>query len=193
MTRAGRRGHQTRARIAEAAGALFAARGYERTTIRAIAERAAVDPAMVMRHFGSKEGLFAAVSAFDLRLPDLAKVPRNEVGPTVAELFVMRLRTAEGEGLLRLLRAASSNEAARATIRELFRRQVVAMVAGIVRDPQEAERRGALLASQIIGLVYCRSVIGLPPLAEAEPAALRHYLVPLVEAILLAPASGAHP
>ena len=36
---------------------------------------------MVMRYFGNKEGLFAAASEIDLRLPQLADVPRERPAP----------------------------------------------------------------------------------------------------------------
>jgi len=51
------------------------AKGYQATTIQAVATAADIDPAMVMRYFGNKEGLFAAAAEFDLRLPDLSRVP----------------------------------------------------------------------------------------------------------------------
>ncbi len=40
---------------------MFATRGYEGTSVRAIAELAGVDPALMSHHFGSKEGLWIAV------------------------------------------------------------------------------------------------------------------------------------
>ncbi len=60
---------RSRAAIEAAARRLFAEQGYERTVIRDIAAAADIDPAMVMRYFGSKERLFAEVADFDLRLP----------------------------------------------------------------------------------------------------------------------------
>lgn len=48
--------------ILGAARALFAETGFERATIRAVAARAGVDPALVMQYYGSKEGLFAAAT-----------------------------------------------------------------------------------------------------------------------------------
>ena len=45
------------ARIRDAALALFPQNGFEKTTVRAIAEAAAVSPALVLHHFGSKDGL----------------------------------------------------------------------------------------------------------------------------------------
>ncbi len=69
----------TRANILAAARERFAAEGYERATIRAIAADAGIDPALVMRYYGNKAGLFAAAADFDLQLPELAAVPRDNV------------------------------------------------------------------------------------------------------------------
>jgi AcrR family transcriptional regulator len=46
---------RTKATILKAAQHLFADQGYERATVRDIAARAAIDPAMVIRYFGSKD------------------------------------------------------------------------------------------------------------------------------------------
>ncbi len=53
----GGRGEQTRAQIVEAALRLFAERGYERTTMRAIADEAHVAVGNAYYYFGSKEHL----------------------------------------------------------------------------------------------------------------------------------------
>ncbi|HEU4808517.1 MAG TPA: helix-turn-helix domain-containing protein, partial [Homoserinimonas sp.] len=47
----------TRSRIRDAAVVLFGREGYARTSVRAIAQHAQVSPALVIHHFGSKEGL----------------------------------------------------------------------------------------------------------------------------------------
>jgi AcrR family transcriptional regulator len=52
---------------------MFAARGYEQTTIRAVAAEADVDASMVMRYFQSKERLFTAAVITDLQVPDLGQ------------------------------------------------------------------------------------------------------------------------
>ncbi|MER6144877.1 TetR family transcriptional regulator [Streptomyces sparsogenes] len=57
-SRAERR-RNTERRILAAARELFAERGFERTTIRAVASAAEVDPALVMQYFGSKQQLFS--------------------------------------------------------------------------------------------------------------------------------------
>lgn len=53
----------TRARIRDAALALFGAHGFSATSVRAIADRADVSAALVMHHFGSKEALRAECDA----------------------------------------------------------------------------------------------------------------------------------
>ena len=84
---------RTKAAILKAAQQLFADQGYERATVRDIAARAAIDPAMVIRYFGSKEGLFAQATAFDLKLPDLTvAMDRAQIvrllGPTMQRYVV---------------------------------------------------------------------------------------------------------
>ena len=79
---------RTRAAILAAARELFAAQGYERTTVRDVAAKAEIDPAMVIRYFGSKDGLFARAAVFDLRLPDLGAIERAELGPVLVGHFL---------------------------------------------------------------------------------------------------------
>lgn len=50
-----------RARIRDAAVHLFGEKGFRAATVRDIAERAGVSPALVVHHFGSKQGLREAV------------------------------------------------------------------------------------------------------------------------------------
>lgn len=65
-----------KARIREQALVLFAERGTDRVTVRAVAAAAGVSPGLVMHHFGSKAGLRAAVDehvahSFDAVLDNL--------------------------------------------------------------------------------------------------------------------------
>ncbi len=160
----------TRARILAAARERFATAGYERTTIRLVAKDAEVDPAMVMRYFGSKEGLFAAASDFELRIPDLRDQPRSRVGKAVVAHFFSRWEGGD-DSLQILLRAAASNADAAARMRAIVRDQIGSMVAR-VRGKRESQRVAALIASQMLGLAYCRYVLALPALREMSPEEL---------------------
>jgi AcrR family transcriptional regulator len=151
---------RTRAAILAAAKALFAAHGYERTTVREIAAGAGIDASMVIRYFGSKDELFARVAEPDLRLPDLRTVERSQIGEALVRHF---LSVWEDEsGLAILLRSAASNEQAAARLREVFKAQVMPALARTGGKAGAAERAG-LIASQMLGLALCRYVLKLPP------------------------------
>jgi AcrR family transcriptional regulator len=177
-----RRSDATRAAILRAARERFAADGYERATIRAIAADARIDPSMVMRYYGSKEGLFAAAAEFDLRLPDLAAVPPDRLGETLVRHFLGRW---EGdETLAALLRAASTNPGAAERMRRLFADQLAAAVAGFGTDPATTARRAGLVASQTLGLAFTRYIVRLPPVVEMAPEDLVAWVAPTLQRYL---------
>jgi AcrR family transcriptional regulator len=169
MTTKPMRSDQTKQRILGAARLRFAAEGYERATIRAVAADAEIDPSMVMRYFGSKEGLFAAAATFDLHLPDLAALPRKQRGARLADhLIEVWGHSDTGQSLVILLRTAATNEVAAARIRQIFREQVLAVVAKVA--PDAASVRASLISSHVLGLAYCRYVVRIPEvLAMGEP------------------------
>src|SRR5215216_6050998 len=122
-----RKGDRTRAAILTAARERFAADGYERATIRAIAGDAGIDPAMVMRYFGNKEKLFAAAAEFDLRMPDLTPLPRSASGAAFVEHFVDTWE--RDDTFMALIRAAATQEAAAKRVRAVLAAQVVPLIA----------------------------------------------------------------
>lgn len=162
-----RRSEATKAAIALAAREQFAARGYQGATIRAIAAAAGVDPALVMRYFGNKEGLFAVAAEFDLQLPDLRRTPRKDMGAALVAHFLDRW---EGdETLMALLRAAAVHPAAAARMREIFGSQLAPVVAQLCGQAgAAAAARAGLVASQMLGLALCRYVLKLPPVTGLE-------------------------
>ena len=172
---------RTRAAILKAAQELFAAQGYDRATLRDIAARASIDPAMVVRYFGGKEGLFARATAFDLRLPDLTRVARRDLGPTLVAHFLEVWEGSLSNGsLISLLRAAASNEDAAAAIRTIFGGQVVPMLARVV-SPAELPVRAGLVATQIMGLAITRYVLKVPPVVAMDRAEIVRLLGPTMQ------------
>lgn len=178
-----RRSDATKAAILAAAREQFAANGYQAATIRAVAAQAGIDPAMVMRYFGNKEGLFAAAAEFDLRLPDLSSRPRREVGAALVEHFLDRW---EGdETLMALLRTAVTHEAAAERMQAIFATQVGPMVARLCGETgAAAARRAGLIATQILGLALCRYVLRLPPVVNQRRAELVRRVGATVQAYL---------
>lgn len=174
-----RRCDLTRASILSAARERFAADGYERATIRAIAADAGIDPSLVMRYYGNKEGLFAAAVEFDLCIPDLSALPRAEIGVTMVDYFLTRWEN--DESLQALLRAAATNAVAAEQMRSVFARQVTPMVAALCGDPESAPTRAGLISSQLLGFALCRYVLQLPPVVAMPHAEIVKWLGPTVQ------------
>lgn len=179
-----RRSDATKAAILAAARAQFAALGYQATTIRSVATAADIDPAMVMRYFGNKEGLFAAAADFDLRLPDLGQTPRDALGAALVGHFLDRW---EGdETLLALLRAATTNEAAAERMQTLFSTQMAPLIARLTGEPRAAAAaRAGLIATQMLGLALCRYVLRLPPVVGLKRAEIVRRIGETVQSYLV--------
>jgi AcrR family transcriptional regulator len=186
-----RRSDATRAAILAAARERFAAEGYERATIRAIAADAGIDPTMVMRYYGNKEKLFAAAADVDLELPDLTAVPSDQVGTRLARHFLDRWE--HDEAMAALLRAGATNEAAAQRMRAILVAQLVPVVAAVCPDPSQAPARAALVASQVLGAALCRYVLVLSPFAEMPPEDVTAWLGPTLQRYLTAPARRTAP
>lgn len=162
----------TKAKIEAAARRLFEDQGYERTTVRDIAAAAQIDPAMVIRYFGSKEGLFRLVAEPRLELPDLAAVDRSRLGEVLVSRFLDLWEGDEGVGgMAVLLRSAASNDAAADGLRQIFARQVIPAI-GAVGSPQTALLRAGLVSSQLLGLALSRYVLKLPPVTAMDRATI---------------------
>jgi AcrR family transcriptional regulator len=181
-TAAPRRSDSTRANILAAARERFAADGYERATIRAIASDAGIDPAMVMRYYGNKEKLFAAAAEFDLELPDLTAIPRSRLGVTLVEHFLRRWEL--DDALVALLRAAMTNPAAATRMQRIFAGQLAPNVAAVCPDPAQAGTRATLVAAQLLGFGLCRYVLRLPPALPMPPNDVIAWLGPTVQRYL---------
>ncbi len=178
-----RRSDATRAAILAAAREQFAASGYQAATIRSIAAAAGIDPAMVMRYYGNKEGLFAAAAEFDLRLPDLGALPRSAVGAALVGHFLDRW---EGdETLMALLRTAVTNEVAAARMQAIFATQLAPLIAKLRGEPRAvAAARAGLVATQILGLALCRYVLRLPPVVGLKRAEIVRRIGATIQAYL---------
>ncbi|MEU8226031.1 TetR family transcriptional regulator [Kribbella sp. NPDC048915] len=174
---------RTRAAILAAARERFGADGYERATIRAIAADAAIDPAMVMRYYGSKEKLFAAAADFDIRLPDFADLPLEAVGEALVRHFLRRWE--EDDSLRVLLRTAVTNEVAVERMREIFASQLAPTLTAHAVDRPEI--RAGLVASQVLGFALCRYILGFPPITTMPDDTVVAWLGPTLARYLTAP------
>jgi AcrR family transcriptional regulator len=99
---------QTRERVLDAAASLFVARGYEGTSIAAVAEAAGVSPETVYGRFGNKRTLLGELLQRAVRGADPRPVPEQDVPRALADETDQReqLRLFAADIALRLERAA---------------------------------------------------------------------------------------
>ncbi|BBX46306.1 TetR family transcriptional regulator [Mycobacterium cookii] len=171
----------TKAAILAAARERFGKAGFQAATIRAIAADAGIDPSMVMRYFGNKDKLFAAAAEFDLRLPDLAAIDRTAVGCALISHFLQRW---EGdEALVILLRSSATNGDAALRMQHIFTTQLQPLVATLV-PADEVRWRSGLIATQILGVAWCRFVLKLPPVVDMTQADIIDLVGPTIQRYL---------
>jgi AcrR family transcriptional regulator len=176
------RSERTRAAILRATRRMLSMRGYEATTIRAVAAEAGIDPSMVMRYYGNKEGLFAAAIDLDLHLPDPNTVERSRVGNILAGHVISRWEgDLSDEFITLLLRSASTNAAAAEQLQRVFTNQILRFVRGVAGDDSETQRRAAMLSSQVLGLAYSRYIVNLPAMVEMDADTVVAILGPVLQ------------
>jgi AcrR family transcriptional regulator len=164
-----------RATIRNAALRLFADRGPDAVTVREIAALAGVSPALVLHHFGSKDGLRAEVDAFAARafdglfeaLPpeDLADLLAGEAPKgSIAEAFARGFPP--GSPLPAYLgRLLLTNDPAGAALFGQWyaatRGLLDVMVdMGVARPSQDPDIRAALILVNDLALILLRNLIG---------------------------------
>ncbi len=186
--RRGRRpgGDDTRASIIEAARSSFAAKGYDRASLRGIARDAAVDPALVHHYFkGGKAELFAETLAVPINPAALvARIISGEsdrLGWRVIETFLAVWDAPERrETLTALIRSSMTTDESARMLREYLGREVFGRIASAsgVSDP---ELRGVLAASQVVGMAVMRYIVKVPALVEASNEQIVALLGPVLQ------------
>jgi AcrR family transcriptional regulator len=189
--RPGGAGADTREAILTAAQRLFAERGFEGASMRAIAAEAGVDAALITHFFGSKANLLAAAIDWpfdpDRELPRILKAGRDRVGEGLVALFV---RTWDREGsrhpVITLLRAAISEPSAADLLADFMRTRLFGPLLAELGSDQP-DIRANLLAAQLGGLGLARYILRFEPLASAPPRNVVRWVAPSIQRYLTAP------
>jgi AcrR family transcriptional regulator len=181
------RRRRTEACILEAARGLFAETGFERATIRAVAGRAAVDPALVMQYYGSKEGLFSAALHGAHGGESVREATREEI-PTAAlrDLLDKFEKAPDREAAVALMRSCLTHPEANRIMRDEVMCSIVASVARSIGG-EDGELRAALLASCLVGVGLARYVFEIPCLVDASREDLERLLEPALRALVDTP------
>ncbi|WP_063042598.1 TetR/AcrR family transcriptional regulator [Nocardia grenadensis] len=169
--RPGRRPGRSGARdaILAAARERFAKSGFDKTSIRAVAADAEVDPALVHHYFGTKQQLFAAVVELpvdpEIVLRQVDAVPLDRLGETIVAAVVGLWDSPAGAGAVALVRslvASGDTSLARDFLLSVVLERVRQRIA---TDTDDGRLRVALAASQMAGLVISRKILALQPVS----------------------------
>jgi AcrR family transcriptional regulator len=182
----------TRGEIVEAAKRVFAEKGYDGSSLRAVARAAGVDPALVHHYFDGKADLFVTAMAlpFDPRTVKRAASSTGGAGATVVESFVTMWDRAEGSGsaFASCVAAMAASRNVADAMREFVRERVWNL-----NEPNEGEseamqaRRTALVSSQLMGLAFARYLLRVPPLSTATPRQIARWIGPTMDTYIKGP------
>jgi len=174
--RAGRRpGRQdTRGQILAAARHSFADRGFAGSSMRAIAADAGVDAALIHHYFDSKQRLFLATVELPLPLDEMVQVLADSgldgLGPRIITTILAAWDSELQPSLVAALRGALAEPDMTRVVGEFLSLEVIGRLITVLELPEaEAQRRSALVSSQLLGIVVGRYVMKLPALV-AQPS-----------------------
>jgi AcrR family transcriptional regulator len=157
----------TRERIRTSARELFAQNGIDKTSIRAIAAAAGVDPALVHHYYGTKQQLFAAAIHVPIDpmevLGPLRDTPVEKLGHTLPSLLLPLWDSEVGKGLIATIRSLLAGSEV-SLLRSFLQDIIGAEVGTRVDDPPGTGLiRVQFVASQLVGVVMARYILELDP------------------------------
>jgi AcrR family transcriptional regulator len=188
--RTGRRAGESGSRdaILAAARHLFAERGYDGASLRAIGAEAGVDAALVVHFFGTKAKLLAASVQWpfdpEVVIERVLAAGRSRAGEAVVRVFVETWdELGERNPIITLLRSAGTEDEAAALMREFMTRRLLGpLLDGLGSD--EPELRADLVVAQLLGLGMARYIVRFEPLASAPPELVVETVGPTLQRYL---------
>jgi AcrR family transcriptional regulator len=179
--------------VLAAAKQRFATEGYEKTTLRAIAQDAHVDPSMVLYLFGSKEALFRESLRLildpDVLVAALTGGDEPDIGTRMVRTYLQIWETPDTAASMRaMLQSATSNSDAQDAFRAFMQNYVLTAVSGVLGGGEHARLRAMLAASSLVGTAMLRYVMQVPPLATLSGDEVVRLIAPTVTRYLTADA-----
>jgi AcrR family transcriptional regulator len=177
--------------VLRAAKQRFAVEGYEKTTLRAIADDAHVDPSMVLYLFGSKAELFRE----SLRLIIDPEALAAALADGAEDIGTRLVRTYLGiwehpdtaASMVVMLQSATANSDAHEAFRAFMQTYVLTAVSGALGGGEQARLRAMLAATNLVGTAILRYVMRVAPLATLPTEDVVKLIAPSVTRYLTAP------
>ncbi len=188
--RSGRRPGNSGAReaILVSARELFAANGFDKTTVRAVAARARVDAALVHHYFGTKMELFTASIALPVDprevLAPVYETPVADLGHALASALIGIWESPHRDAAVAMFRAQISGGES-GLIRTFLLEVALEPLLGRIDQPEGTGRlRAELVATQMAGVMLVRYILALEPLASLPPGQLVEIIAPTLQRYL---------
>jgi AcrR family transcriptional regulator len=157
----------TRERILDSARELFARNGIDKTSIRAVAAAAGVDPALVHHYYGTKQQLFAAAIHVPIDpmqvIRPLRETPVDQIGYMLPSLLLPLWDSEAGKGFIATIRSLLAGSEV-SLLRSFLQEVITAEVGPRVDNPPGSGRlRIQFVASQLVGVMMARYILELDP------------------------------
>ncbi|WP_182910097.1 TetR/AcrR family transcriptional regulator [Burkholderia pseudomallei] len=181
----------TKAAIVDAARRLFSIAGYRSTSVRAIAKEARIDPALIIRYFGSKEDLFLEA----LAISDFCEIALAGPLEGMGSRIVLEMISGDIQNKLGAyvsLMQASDSEAIRFRLRDIVRTGFVTRLAQRLTG-KDAELRAHLISAQIGGLINSMAVIQHEVLLTTPVEIVARYYGAAIQLLIDGGSSGRSP
>ncbi|WP_405826012.1 TetR family transcriptional regulator [Streptomyces sp. NBC_00838] len=172
--------------ILRAARRAFTQRPYAEVTMRGIAADAGVSASLIVKRFGTKERLFNTVADFGPAADKLFAAPPAVLGRHLVLTMVRLRRENHSDPLLRVV-FSLGNMDERTLLRERFRGQVTARLAGLIGG-ERSELRAELITGQLLGLGATLSLHRPGAGEEATPELIADLYAPALQRLITGPA-----
>ncbi|OBH21374.1 MULTISPECIES: TetR family transcriptional regulator [unclassified Mycobacterium] len=178
--------------VLRAAKRQFAMHGYDKTTLRVIADDARVDPSMVLYLFGSKAALFREsmklVLPSDLLTTELARKD-DDLGCRVVRTYLGLWEQPDtAASMASMVQSATTNSDANDAFRGFLHDYLFTAVSSTLGGGEEARLRAMLAATNLVGTAMLRYIMRVPPLSTLGVDEVVRLVGPAVHRFLTIPA-----
>lgn len=170
----------TKGLIADTAQEVFTGKGYDKTSLRAVARKAEVDPALVHHYFGSKAGLFATSMLGIDQDPTafataVTATGNSEIGSRITEELFRAWEDPDVVQRTREMLQSSMETDSSRPLTEFITKELFRALATALGHPDAAER-AAMATTAVLSCFLSRHVLVSRPPTAAMNRRLRQEL-----------------
>jgi len=173
--------------ILDAASQLFADLGYDKTTIRLVAESAGVDPKLVMHYFGNKQRLFISTVKVPKEVGKaislLKLAPKSTWGKRISDVIWMAQKSGSLQTLVGVIRASASEPEAAEMFRQFYLENLLLPIVSTLAVDHK-ELRAVMMSSLMAGYTFTHHIVGIEDFVAAKDKTRKQLFAAIVQTIL---------